>query len=320
MRKIAERGQGSRAAVLLAIKGSVAVILLAFIASKIDWRDTWQQFRSAGPALVVIVFAILLANVFLSAFKWGLLLRIHRVVFSLWTLSAYYFVAIFFSNFLPSSIGGDGYRIYKTLDNERGKTSAVVAVLMERLTGVGVLLLLGFVAAQMLPHTPSSISMAVGIIAVAALVGAGAAWLLRARLPGKLRNMTDSLAEHAGDYAKRPQLTVAVVALSVAFHLMLALAYYLVIANTGNYEAGLLELLVALAVSNLVAVLPISINGIGVFEGAFMYLLLQYGVPYEVSAIPMILNRVLLVPLSAIGAVLYFGARYARVELKRAST
>jgi uncharacterized membrane protein YbhN (UPF0104 family) len=305
---------------LLAVKGSVAVVLLWLIASKVDWSDTWEQFRSAGPALVFIVFAILLLNVFLSAFKWGLLLRIHRVFYSLKTLSAYYFVAIFFSNFLPSSIGGDGYRIYKTLDNERGKTSAVVAVLMERLTGIGVLLFLGFAAAQMLPHTPKNISLAVAVIAIGALVGPWAGWSLRSRLPGKLRNMTDSLAEHAGDYAKRPQLMLAVVALSVMFHLMLAFAYYLAIANTGDYNAGLLELLVALAVSNLVAVLPISINGIGVFEGAFMYLLSQYGVPYEVSAIPMILNRVLLVPLSVIGAILYFGARYSGVELKRAST
>jgi uncharacterized membrane protein YbhN (UPF0104 family) len=318
MRKIAEKGQGTRAAVLLAIKGTVAITLLCLIAGKIDWSDTWRQFRSAGPVLVFVVFAILLLNVFLSAFKWGLLLRIHRVFYSLRTLSAYYFVAIFFSNFLPSSIGGDGYRIYKTLDNDRGKTSAVVAVLMERLTGIGVLLVLGFLAAQMLPHTPKGVSLAVGVIAACTLVGPWAAWFLRSRLPGKLRGMTDSLAEHAGDYVKRLRLTLAVVVLSVVFHLLLAFAYYLAIRNAGNYEAGLLELLVALAVSNLVAVLPISINGIGVFEGAFMYLLWQYGVPYEVSAIPMILNRVLLVPLSAIGAALYFGARYAGFELKRA--
>jgi uncharacterized membrane protein YbhN (UPF0104 family) len=320
MRRIAEMGQGNSRAVLLAIKGCVAIILLWLIASKIDWSHTWQQFRAAGPTLVFIVFAILLLNVFLSAFKWGLLLRIHRVFYSLRTLSAYYFVAIFFSNFLPSSIGGDGYRIYKTLDNERGKTSAVVAVLMERLTGIGVLLVLGFVAAQTLPGTPRGITLAFWAIAIGVLVGPWLGCFLRSRLPGKLRLMTDTLAEHAGDYAQRPQLALAVIGLSAMFHLMLAFAYYLAISNTGSYEAGLLELLVALAVSNLVAVLPISINGIGVFEGAFMYLLSQYGVPYEVSAIPMILNRVLLVPLSVIGAVLYFGARYGGLELKRAST
>ncbi len=68
---------------------------------------------------------------------------------------------------------------------------------------------------------------------------------------------------------------------------------------------NLLELLIALVISNLVAVLPISINGLGVYEGTFMYLLGQYGVPYDVSVIPMILNRVLLVPISIVGASFY---------------
>lgn len=319
MRNSPRTWAGTRGAIVLAIKCSVAVLLLALIASKVDWSKTWEQLRAAGPALIIVVFAIMIANVFMSAFKWGLLLRIHRVIYSVWTLSAYYFVAIFFSNFLPSSIGGDGYRIYKTLDNERGKTSAVVAVFMDRLIGIAVLLVLGFVAAQVLPYTPSVVSLGVGAVMIGALVGLWIAWSLRSRLPHKLRNVTDSLVDHAGDYARRPQLTLAVVAVSVTFHCMLAFAYLLAIRSAGDYGAGLLELLVVLAISNIVAVLPISINGIGVFEGVFMYLLDQYGVPYEASVVPMILNRVLLLPLSVVGAVLYFGARFSELQLKRAS-
>ncbi|HEU4617218.1 MAG TPA: lysylphosphatidylglycerol synthase transmembrane domain-containing protein [Gammaproteobacteria bacterium] len=291
-------------------KCAVAVALVWLIAREIDWSESWREFRSAGFGLVAVVFAMLFVNVFISALRWGLLLRIHSVAYSLWTLSAHYFVAIFFNNFLPSNIGGDGYRIYKTLDNERGKTSAVIAVLAERLSGIGVLILLGFGAAQILePRTPDSVSFIMAAVAVGAVAAPIAAWTLRSRLPGKLKKLTIDVGEHIDDYGRRPGLTLAAVALSAAFHLMLALAYYLAIRHSGAQHASILELLVALAIGNIVAVLPISFNGIGVFEGAFMYLLAQYGVPYEASVIPMILNRVLLVPLSAIGAAIYFGNR-----------
>jgi len=60
-----------------------------------------------------------------------------------------------------------------------------------------------------------------------------------------------------------------------------------------------------LAVCTLAAVLPISINGLGVFEGTFVYLLSKHGVPADVSIIPVVLNRGMLILLSLVGAVAY---------------
>jgi glycosyltransferase 2 family protein len=74
-------------------------------------------------------------------------LSIHRVPFEFRTLQKYYFIAMFFNNFLPSTIGGDSYRVIKTMHNPRSRSSAVIAVLMERLTGLAALLLLGYLGA-----------------------------------------------------------------------------------------------------------------------------------------------------------------------------
>ena len=45
--------------------------------------------------------------------------------------------AYFFNNFLPSAIGGDVYRIYRTLPPDGDRSRAVSAVLVERVVGLG---------------------------------------------------------------------------------------------------------------------------------------------------------------------------------------
>jgi glucose uptake protein GlcU len=56
----------------------------------------------------------------------------------------------------------------------------------------------------------------------------------------------------------------------------------------------------------MVAMLPISINGIGLAEGSFAYLISKFGVSYETGIIVMILSRVLAVLISLLGGIFYF--------------
>ena len=59
---------------------------------------------------------------------------------------------MFFSNFLPSTVGGDGYRMYKVFSINCSKAGAVMPVVMERLSGILALLFLGFLAAVISFH------------------------------------------------------------------------------------------------------------------------------------------------------------------------
>src|SRR5690606_18220324 len=116
----------SIARILFAAKIAIGLTLCAVIVAKIDWQAASSSLAETGAGLVAVMFGILVALVFLSAYKWRLLLSIHGIEYSTLRLSRYYFVALFFNNFLPTSIGGDGYRIYKTMHNGRSRASAVI--------------------------------------------------------------------------------------------------------------------------------------------------------------------------------------------------
>ena len=83
---------------------------------------------------------------FISALKWWLLLRAaEQPVAYLWTVRTY-LVGQFFSNFLPTSIGGDAVRVFR-LNQLVGRLGlAIASVFVERITGFLALTIIGWVA------------------------------------------------------------------------------------------------------------------------------------------------------------------------------
>jgi hypothetical protein len=313
------RGDPIRRRGILLLKIAVTVLLCAVIVWKADWAAVGAGFRAADLPLIGVVFACMVACVTISAWKWKLLLSIHGARLPFNRLHRYYFIAMFFNNFLPTSIGGDGYRIYKTLDNQRSKTAAVLAVFMERLSGIASLLVIGVVCGAIgyfqdghplsrLALYAGVVGAAVGLPLLAMLIHPRTQrWIRsRPRLPGVIR----SALEHLDDYGRRPRLSALVVLVSFGFHLF-TLAWWLLLVRALGGSLSLTDLAVVAAVLSIVAVIPLSINGIGLVDGSFIYLSGQFGLDYDTALMFMLAQRALLIPISLAGGLLYLAQRDA---------
>ncbi len=302
----------------LGIKAAVTVALVAFIVSRADWVSVGDTLKNADPVLIAAVFLLMVFCVCFSAYKWQKLLAIHGAHFKFRQLNRWYFVAMFFNNFLPTSIGGDGYRIWQTLDNQRSRTAAVVAVFAERLSGILTLLLIGFVGALigwvMSGHVLSRTVGQFGVLGL--IIGLPIlAWLFvfggLEKLGGmkRLPKMLRTVFEHVDDYTTRPgEAAWAVLGISVIFH-FISLFWMGLLLRAVGASVTPWDLAVIASLISVITVLPISINGIGVVDGAFIWLAGQYGVAYESALGFMLLQRALLIPISIAGAVFYFTAR-----------
>lgn len=303
------------ARVVLAFKVLVTLVLVCVIFYFANWRQFWSMLTTANPFYVAVVFMLMVLCVSLSAWKWQCLLRIHGARFDFWRLHRWYFTAMFFNNFLPTSIGGDGYRIWRTINNDRSRTSAVLAVLVERLSGILTLLAIGLLGALigwfMHANRLSVYFAACGLVGV--VLGLVILyWLVRLdglqklrdwpRLPAKLKSVID----HLDDYWQSPAQSIqAVGVISVIFHAVSLFWMGLLLTAMGD-SIALSDLALVAAVLSIVAVVPISINGIGVVDGSFIWLTGQYGVSYEAALGAMLLQRALLIPISLLGAWFYF--------------
>jgi len=313
---------------LIIVKFLVTITLIAVLISNAHWPTIFNQVQHIGAFLIVATLVILILSVTISAYKWKLFLSIHGLKYDFSTLHKYYFIATYINNFLPTTIGGDGYRIYKTLGNERSKSSAVITVLMERLTGLTALLILAYVSAiYLFVVTNDGIArffLIIGTISCAAVTLSYFIFPVHffRRLTKRfvrLASIVDTLSSHIDDYITHRYLTIKVVTVSFLFHFHLCLAY-VVLLNFGlNLTVSIYELFVVLAVVGIIGILPISINGIGVVEGTFIFLIGQYGVGYDNALTVSFLIRLLVVPISILGAVLFVIGESSFSEVGEAS-
>ncbi|MDH3689200.1 MAG: flippase-like domain-containing protein [Gammaproteobacteria bacterium] len=299
--------------ILFALKLAVTVLLCVVILWNADWIALTQTFRKVDVLLLLVVFVCMVLCVTLSAYKWQSLLKIHDAEFGFNKLHKYYFIAMFFNNFLPTSIGGDGYRIYKTLDNDRSRTSAVVAVLMERISGILSLMCIGYlggIAGYLLHGNPlskyvvyiGSVGLALSIPIVFLLHHGKLLQRLKhwKRFPAALRKVTGLL----GDYSRKPIQSFWIVIISFVFHAF-SLFWMLTLIHAVGGSMSVFDLAVVSALLSVIAIVPLSINGIGLVDGSFIYLAGQFGLGYEIALMVMLLHRALLIPISLVGGIFY---------------
>lgn len=259
--------------------------------------EVLRAIRSADLFLFFCALALYGFRYVLGALRWRLLLEPYGSRPPIRYLFASSLVAVFFSNFLPSTIGGEGVRVYDSWRAGLQKSDALFVILMDRAIGLFALLLIALAAAPFsLPAVrglgiPYLIGwLALGLAAVGALM-----WALfgpRALLGRLLERFQGRLPERfQGQVRQRPGngggagLTTfrskrgfaRILLLSLAIQVPVILHYYVLIRAVGPSPPWLaFFFLVPVAV--LVMTLPISINGIGVREHVFVLLLARYGV------------------------------------------
>lgn len=299
--------------VKLIITSAICIVIL----SAVNWRTVVQGLNSANPILLFSVFWLMLLSVTISTYKWQLLLSIHNIHIEFRKLHGYYLTAMFFNNLLPSTIGGDGYRIYKTLDKSTSKSCAVIAVLVERITGLLALLCLGYVggivgyisyqdALSKLMVILGTASLGFGIFGLILLYKLNlVSWLLNHK---NFPKIIKTLLSRLNDYQKNRKKTIFTIILSFIFQLHSLFFMALTLLAFGQ-EISMFNLAVAVALTNTIAVLPISINGLGVMEGSFIYLVGRYGVSSELSILTMLTFRAFLIPISLLGGLIYLRER-----------
>lgn len=295
----------------------VTLVLCAAILSRVNWPDLWHALERLKPPILIIVALQMLLNVTLSARKWQVLLAIHGHVQRLGTLVGTYLTGMFLSHFLPGNIGGDGYRIYRVYRHSQSKSTAVLPIFVERLTGMITLIVLGTMGALVCtlqsPSHVSRIGLAIGTAGCGACLvlllllfsakplQAVLAW---PRLPNLARRALGKLQ----GYPRHPARLLQCFALSTVFYLGIFAGRWILLYATG-YSCPLSALALVIMLSTLAATLPVSLNGIGLMDGSFIYLIGAYGIPCEEAVLVMLLYRAILLGVTFAGLFFYLRQR-----------
>lgn len=261
---------------------------------------------------LLLVFVIYTVQFPISVWKWKVALKIHQIDYSFLFLLKILSIGFFFNNFLPTSIGGDAYRIIKTMPEEGYKSRSVSAVLLERIIGFAALLILGSIggAITLLYESNTNIKTFLLICILGAIATLAVIMLLKLGFFGlileRLRNIKklDFILHNMGHIWRNPVLVSKVIMISIFFQLLAILAIGLLF-DALSVNAGYEKYALIAATVGLASILPLSINGIGVIEGAFAISAVQLGIGYNEAIIVAFVLRILVLPLSLICGLIY---------------
>ena len=133
----------NRRLLITGLKIAISVVLIYWSLRDVALSQIFLSVRSANLWLLLAAFFLnLFGATFLRALRWHLILNAQGVNASIAFLVKSYMVSFFFSNFLPSTIGGDASRVYDSWRSGNKKVDALVSVFIDRFLGVVALMLL----------------------------------------------------------------------------------------------------------------------------------------------------------------------------------
>lgn len=257
----------------------LSVGLMAFVLSRVPIDRVLDLLGAADMRWLGAAWLLLVASNVVGAYQWNRLLQAVGLRMPFPRVVAIYHVGLFFNNFLPANIGGDIARVLDASREQPSRAAAFSTVLMDRL--IGTVVLGGIAVMTTLPLLNRfHLSMIYALLLAFFIAGVTIMWavlhpgfltlvervLARVGL-GWLKPRLDSVSEHLGLLRGRrgllAELMVVAIVVQVSrilVHVLVGVALGLAIPVTYFF---LFVPLLAVIVS-----LPISLNGIGVREGA----------------------------------------------------
>jgi uncharacterized protein (TIRG00374 family) len=230
---------------------------------------------------ILILISVLLIGV--SVVKWRAFLAHLGISAPFEKLFGLYLVGYFINIFTPSFIGGDVVRSL-ALGSTVNRAHAVSATFLERYTGIVAMLAMAAVAVCFTDVVTTPIVVVVclavaGCALVTGLVMAGVVQRIAAlcRLPEKVLKILDAVHEGLIFGMRDPKLLRKALLLSLIFHLLTIVNTAAVAYAVGWTDIPWRGLLVVVPLILLVGAVPISPQGLGIQEGAFVFFLHSVG-------------------------------------------
>jgi uncharacterized protein (TIRG00374 family) len=300
------------------LRAAVAAGLLYALFRLVPLDQIGRQLEGARPGPLALVVVLTFAAIAVCALKLHLLLRTGAPGARFLGVLRAYYIGAFFNNFLPTSIGGDVVKVHRLNRQGVPLSHATASVVVER--GAGALVLIGAAGAvaafwgglfDRLELAPARWPLvALCLATFVALAVMYALWRgrlkdwLKARREGRIAGKLYGFLGSFYLFRHNPGVVAWALVLSAAFYALAAANLALVCLAIGAPlsavdAAGLTPL------SRVPEVLPVSLGGLGVREGALTWCLAHLGQTAAQGAGAALLLRFINWLHSAAGGLLY---------------
>ncbi len=301
----------------LALKFLVSGFLIWFLARGIDFADAGKRLAQVDPGMLVAAMLVLLVQICIGGMRWGMTLRAIGAPFRITKSIQLFYIGSFFSQVLPSSVGGDAVRMYKSYRAGLELRGAVNGVILERvITVVALVVLVAGSQPWFLPRvdegTRALMVPGIVLIVVGTVVGLVVLMALD-RLPKMFRRWRvfrglGFLGVDARRLFLNPGKLFPVLVLGLLTHINMSFCVFL-LAMGLELSVTWLDCLVLVPPVLMIMTVPISIGGWGVRETAMVSMFGLIGVPSEGALVLSVLFGLVGIALTIPGGLVWLATR-----------
>lgn len=300
------------------LRASISILLLAllFKFNKIDIRALVVDIKSADKLFLAIGFFFFFFVHFLGFLRWRMLLKAGGINLPLGRLVSSFSGGVFFSIFLPSTIGGDILRITDLTGHTKKAKEVIATVFLDRLSGyVGLVfvvilaLLLG--RNLVLDRVVFSSVFAITIILVFILlilfnnsIYYKITKFLSSPGAGKIKEAIKNLHQEIHFFRNHKKMIALNLTASFLMQVIFPVSVYF-IGLSLRIKISFIYFLIFLPIIGAVTLLPVAVGGLGLREGLFVLYFAKAGVIKQLAVAMSLLSFSFIVFYAAIGGLIY---------------
>jgi glycosyltransferase 2 family protein len=287
------------------LKWVVPLLLVGWLvfSGKLDFRALVRVFSDPALLALDIVFWAL-GSIVIAGVRWKLLLRGLGFELGLFRAMHYQCIALFMNTAVPGNVAGDVYKNILAARHIEGLTltRTLTCVMVERVLGLGALLVLSGVAVSLkfsviYARAPALVAFVyllnAGLVAGVAVALIAARYTARRKsaqstgpvteaaaptgVVGKVRARAAEVGEALLAYASRPLTFAAAFGLSALMHGLFIALFFVLARNVMALSLSPIEVGVIYPLGMLTGILPLAPGGIGVGHAAFASLFQLFG-------------------------------------------
>lgn len=301
----------------------ISASLIIFLLSRANLPQLYAELKSASMWLFLVALLLGFCVLLVSAIRWYVMLRTKGIRISLSALTYFYLVGSFFNSILPTVLGGDVMRGYELARATGRSLDSASTVLMERIVAFFALFVICWVALpfgyQRLQGTnvlSVVVAMSIGFILFALLI-------LNRRIMGRLISLTSFIKrwnvqvrlqaafESLHSLAESRLLLFNAFVISLIAQFIAIFSTYC-ISRALDVDVPFTYFLIIMPLIWVITMIPVSISGIGVREGAFVLFFTQQGVARERALALSLLVFAVTVATGIVGGVIYAWGGYRK--------
>ena len=274
----------SKLAFILKLLVSLSLLGLLFLLARNNFLKIGQLLKHTNMSVFGLALSLFLLTVGLMAYRLGIILTAQKASVGVRELFSLTLIGYFFTNFMPSSVGGDLIKGYYISQKVNSKMTSYIAVFIDRVMGVFSLTLIASIAMLIMRRDIEHpfIFWAVAALLLGCIVFVLA--LLNKRVLKKVANSlglgrllrllkVEALIKRAygamGVYTTHKKAISKALGLSLFTHFTAFFCVYLLVVSLGAY-VPFVKIFLIMPVIIVLCMLPVTMNGLGLREWAFV--------------------------------------------------